>query len=173
MTWAQRCDLTTGILFGTQAALRVESDISRVITARFFGVGQFGSLASVGISLDDKGKMKLDETKLTAAFNSDAAALKTLFTDKNSGLAAKVSSVVEQLAGAKSSLLSSRSDSLTRIIDINNARIEDMNARLDRQRERLLLEFYNLEQTVAKFRDNLAALNSLQIIPPLTSSLRN
>jgi flagellar hook-associated protein 2 len=166
-------DLTTGILFGTQAALRVDTDISRVITSRFFGVGQFGSLAAVGINLDDKGRMTLDESKLTAAFNSDAAGLKTLFTDKNGGFAAKLNNVVEQLAGANGSLLSSRTDSLTRIIDINNARIDDMSARLDRQRERLLVEFYNLETTVAKFRDNLSALNSLQIIPPLTSNLRN
>jgi hypothetical protein len=39
---------------------------------------------------------------------------------------------------------------------------------LARQRERLLLTFYNLETTVSKLQDNLSALSSLQVIPPLT-----
>lgn len=162
-------DLTTGILFGTQAALRVDSDISRVITSRFFGVGQFESLSAIGISLDDKGKMKLDESKLNAAFNKDPAALKKLFTDKKSGFATKLNVVVEHLAGEKNSLLSSRTKSLTDIIDSNNKRIERMSDQLDRQRERLLIEFYNLETTVSKLKDNLSALSSLQVIKPLTS----
>ena len=83
-------DLTTGILFGTQAALRVDSDLSRVITSRFFGVGSFQSLEAIGISLDDKGKMSLDESKLSAAFAKDPDALKKLFTDETMGVAAKL-----------------------------------------------------------------------------------
>ena len=42
--------------------------------------------------------------------------------------------------------------------------------RLDRQREQLLEEFDALESTIANMKSNLTALNSLQIVPPLTSS---
>ena len=56
------------------------------------------------------------------------------------------------------------------VIEANNKRIEEMTARLDRQRERLLLQFYNIETTVARLQDNLTALSSLQIIPPLSST---
>jgi flagellar hook-associated protein 2 len=161
---------TTGILFGTTAALRVEDDLSHVITSAFFGVGKFQSLAAVGITLDDKGQMNLDEAKLTDAFNKDPAALKTMFTDKKLGVSAKLDTVVEQLAGAKNSVLASRTDSLTDIIDNNKKRITEMSDALDRQRELLMAQFDTLETTVANLQQNLSALSSLQVIAPLTLS---
>ena len=162
-------DLTTGILFGSNAALRTETDISRLVTGQYFGVGQFNSLAAVGISVDDKGQMALDETKLKAAFEKDPAAIKKLFTDDKRGFATKLDDAIDRLAGEQNSLLTARSNTLTKTIDANNDRLEVMSASLDRQRERLLLTFYNLETTVSRMKDNLSALSSLQIIPPLTS----
>ena len=47
-------ELTTGILFGAQVALRTDSDLGRVVTAQYFGVGQFTTLASVGITVDTR-----------------------------------------------------------------------------------------------------------------------
>jgi flagellar hook-associated protein 2 len=170
MTAFNKEDLTTGILFGTREALRVEADVTRLITSRFFGVGDFQSLEQVGISLDDQGQMELDEAKLTAAFDEDPQALKTLFTDETLGVAAKLDAALEQLAGKNDSLLSLRTETLTRIIDGNNDRITDMDELLARQRERLLLDFTRLESTVARLQENLSALAALQIIPPLTSS---
>jgi flagellar hook-associated protein 2 len=161
--------LTTGILFGTSQALQVDSHISNVLTSRFFGVGQFQSLAAVGISLDDKGKMSLDESKLNAAYNKDPEAVKTFFTDPKLGVSAKLDSVAEQLAG-KHSLLSSRVEALKTIIDANSKRIDQISDQLDRQRETLMNQFATLESTVARLKDNLNALSGLQIIPPLTSS---
>jgi flagellar hook-associated protein 2 len=166
-------DLSTGILFGTREALRVDADLSRVITSRFFGVGDFQSLEQVGISLDGKGKMILDEAKLKAAFASDQEGLKKLFTDENLGIAKKLDTAIEDLAGATGSLLSTRTETLSDIIDANIKRLETMDQVLARQRDRLLLEFYRIESTVARLQDNLTALSALQIIPPLTSSSNN
>lgn len=165
-------NLTTGILFGTSAALRVDSDLTHVVTSRFFGFGSFQSLESVGISLDDKGKMSLDETKLKAAFAKDPASLKKMFTDENRGVAKKLSDAIEQLAGKNNSVLTSRSTALTNIIESNDKRITTMDEVLTKQRDRLLTEFYRIESTVAKLQDSLAALSSFQVVPPLTSTRR-
>ncbi len=165
-------DMTTGILFGSNAALRTKTDLARLVTSQYSGVGQFSSLSAVGISLNDKGQMQLDEAKLKAAFEKDPAAIKKLFTDENRGFATKLDKEIEKLAGEKSSLLTARSDALTKIIDSNSKRLDKMTESLDRQRERLLLTFYNLETTISKMKDNLSALSSLQILPPLTSSQR-
>ncbi len=54
----------------------------------------------------------------------------------------------------------------------NNDRVTFMNDRLDRERERLLTMFAQLESTIAGMQQNLTALNGLQIVPPLTSSSR-
>jgi flagellar hook-associated protein 2 len=170
MTVYNADDQTTGILFGTQSALRVDSDLGHILTSRFFGVGKYQSLEAVGISLDDKGHMSLDEAKLSAAFAQNPNDLKKFFADDTLGVAKKISNVVEQLAGKDNSLLSSRTDALTRTIDANTKRIDDMSDRLDRQREQLLAEFDALETTVSNLKSNLTALNSLQLVPPLTSS---
>jgi flagellar hook-associated protein 2 len=163
-------NLTTGILFGTTEALQVDHNISNLITSRFFGVGQFQSLAAVGIGLDDKGKMSLDESKLNAAYDKDPDAVKKLFTDDKLGVSKKLDDVIEQLAGKDHSILSSRVDSLKDMIDANNKRIDQMSDQLDKQREALMNQFALLESTVAKLKDNLSALSSLQVIPPLTRS---
>jgi len=165
--------LTTGILFGSSAALRIDSDLSRAITSRYFGVGNFQSLEAIGISLDDKGKMSLNEAKLKAAFDKDPESLKKMFTDETRGVAKKLDVAIEQLAGANKSVLSSRSAALTTIIEANQKRIDGMDGILAKQRERLLTEFYRIESTIAKLQDNLTALASFQAVPPLTSSRRN
>ena len=133
-------------------------------------MGEFESLAAIGIKVDAKGKLELDEAKLTSAFKKNPTALKQLFADEDRGFVAKMNAVVEQLAGEDNSLLTARTDSLTRTIDSNNERLEDLSAQLDRQRERLLMQFYSIESMVAKLQSNLTALSALQIIPPLGSS---
>ncbi len=114
--------------------------------------------------------MTLDESKLKTAFDKNPAAIKKLFTDKDRGVAKKLSDTVEILAGEKNSLLTARTDSLTDMIDANNKRIDTMTDQLSRQRDTLLLQFYNLEATVSKLKNNLNALASLQVISPLTGA---
>ena len=44
---------------------------------------------------------------------------------------------------------------------------------LDRERERLLLQFYNLELAIGKQQANIDAITRIQPLPPLTSLSRN
>jgi flagellar hook-associated protein 2 len=133
-------------------------------------VGEFASLQSIGITFDDKGKLSLDATKLNAALAKNPEALKELFTDEIRGVAAKLKKAIDRLAGEDNSLLSTRAEFLADRIESQNERIEFMDARLERERERLLLQFTRLESTIASMRENLSALQSLQVIPPLTST---
>ena len=66
--------------------------------------------------------------------------------------------------------LAARAETLADTIEGNKARIASMDARLARQRERLLAQFFQLETTIASMQDDLTALSSLQVIPPLTGS---
>jgi flagellar hook-associated protein 2 len=159
--------LTIGILFGTSAALRVDSGLSQLISGRFFGVGSVDSLAVIGIRLNDKGKLDFDQTKFASALASDPDGVQRLFTEKDKGVAAKLSSEIERLAGVKNSLLSNRTESLVSTIESNNERIESLQLQLDRQRARLTADFQRIDTAIAKFQQNQAALSSLQIIPPL------
>lgn len=164
---------TTGILFGTTAALRVESDLNRVLTGRFFGFGQITSLESIGLGFDDKGKLKIDRQKLDQALAEDPGNVERFFTDKSRGVSAKVKAVIEQLAGEDDSMLGSRAETLADIIEANTERITFIDERLTRERDRLLLMFAQLESTIAGMQASLTALAGLQVIPPLTSTSRS
>ena len=169
LTAFSEVDLTTGLLFGTNEALRVDTELSRLVTNRYSGVGSFESLAEIGLSVNDKGKLQLDEGRLQEAFSDDAKSLQSLFTDPNDGIVAKFEKVIEQLAGEDNGLLTNRNDSLQATIDINLDRIERFNASLDRQREVLLLQFFQLEQVIAGLQSSQSALSSLLPLAPLVS----
>ncbi len=162
-------ELTTGILFGTNKVLRVESELTRLISGRFFGVGSLNSLEAVGLSLNDKGQLEFDQSKLTSTYNNDPEAVKSLFTADTLGVAAKFGAVLNRLAVDKTSTLATRINTLTIRIDNNNERIESMDEQLARQRERLLAEFFRIESVIADLQQGLSALSSLQILAPLTS----
>ncbi|MEX2172034.1 MAG: flagellar filament capping protein FliD [Pirellulales bacterium] len=164
--------LTTGILFGRSAALRVDSDLSHLISGRFLGIGQFESLEEIGVSLDDQGKLSIDEDQLLDAFANDPTALEQFFRDQESGIVAKFTSVANQLASGEQSLLSTQSETLTDKIERNQLRLEQFSAQLERQRERMLFEFARLEQTISRFQSNFSALQTLAAIPPLTTTRR-
>ena len=163
-------DFSTGVLFGTSAALRVDQDLSHVVSGQFFGVGSFNSLAAVGISLDNTGKLSLNTDKLQAAFTSDPASLQKLFTDPTSGVAAKFGDTLDTLVGDDNSVLPAQTQSLADTISTNKKKIQDMSDALDRQRETLLDQFAALESTVATLQANLQALSSFSPIAPLSAS---
>ena len=164
--------LTTGILFGSNETLRVDTDLSRLIGSKFFGVGQFNSLASIGISLDKSGQMQLDETKLNSAFQKAPDSVKSLFADDKYGIAKKLGDALDQLAGPNHSLLTARAEAISKTIESNNDRIQQISDRLDKQKQSLLAQFNALESTVAGLQSNLTALQSLQILSPISSSTR-
>ena len=163
-------ELTTGILFGSNDALRVETNLSRVLTDRYYGLGDVQSLEQIGISLDEEGMLELDKTKLQAAFDDDSEGLRDFFTTEETGFVATLDAMIDYLAGDDTSVLSNRSDTLQSKIDTNNERIEQYDESLESQREFLLAQFYQLELIIADLQQSQSALNALQPISPLVTS---
>jgi flagellar hook-associated protein 2 len=161
--------LTTGLLFGTNEALRVDTELSRLVTDKYFGLGSFESLADVGITVDDKGKLALDKTAFQAAFVDDPAGLQAFFgDDKNGGVVSKFDNVIKGLVGLDNGLLTRRTDALQNTIDSNVDRIADLDTYLERQRERMLLQYAQLESILADFQATQSALASFSPVAPLS-----
>ena len=161
--------LTTGLLFGTNEALQIDSRLSRLLTDRFTGLGSFQSLEQIGLGVGNDGKLVLNKSRLKSAFTSNPAGVQEFLGNSQNGVAAKISAAVDKLAGAEESLLAARSDSLQATIAANQDRIDRFTIQLEKQQERLFLQFYQLEQVIAKLQQSQSALQNLQIIPPLTS----
>lgn len=163
-------DQTAAILFGTAEALRLDSDLSNVLTSRFAGNGKVQSFSSLGITLNGDGKMVFDSTKLQDAFDSDPSSIEEFFTKENRGAGFKLDDAIESLVGVDNSLLVNSARTLTQRIDSNTERIAFFDDRLAKKREALEKTFYNLELAIGKLKNNQSALDQIQYIPPLGSS---
>ena len=160
---------TTGQLFGATEVLRVEQTLSRFVQQRSFASGRVQSLEQLGVSLDDKGKLKLDKTKLAKVIDTNLSDVQGFLTKDKTGFAARAKVVLDALVGEKNSVLVSRSQALQKTIDSSTNRSTALSARLDKERERLSKQFYDLETNLAKIKNNGSALNQLGIT---TSSTR-
>ena len=103
---------TTGLLFGSSEALRLESDLSRLITTRFSYTGPVQSMEDVGFSLDDKGKLSFDKTQFEKKVREAPEAVEKFFTQEETGVTARFSRITEQLAGRGNSVLMNRVSAL-------------------------------------------------------------
>lgn len=153
---------TVGLLFGSSEALRIETSFSRLLSGAVRGNGDIKSLAEVGLSLDEDGKLSLSEGKLKERLSTDAEAVEKFFTNKETGLAARLNQVAERIAGQDNSLLMRSSETLTRQIEQNSDRVESLNKRLENERERLLKQFYSVEEAIAKMQSNQDYISKIQ-----------
>ncbi|HEX5104732.1 MAG TPA: flagellar filament capping protein FliD, partial [Pirellulaceae bacterium] len=160
-------DGSKGILFGSSETLRLDAELARLVTGRYSGLGDVQSLAELGVSIDDQGKLSFDKSKLQARYDADPESVQKFFTDEDRGFGAKVDALIETLAGRDRSALVTRAQALQRQVETAEERVTRMTERLDRSRERLLLQFYRMEEAVARVQNQLTALSQLQILEPL------
>jgi flagellar hook-associated protein 2 len=168
LTYFNEADNTTGILFGTSEALRIDTGFTRLLSDRFNGVGSVKWLEELGLSLNSDGRLTFDQAVYQETFANDPESVEQLFTDENSGVVAKFKRLIDQLAGEHNSVLTSRTDAMRQTIDNNTRRIESMNQRLERERERLLGRFVAMEEAVARMQSDLNAVSAIAALPPLT-----
>lgn len=165
-TFYNESDGSSGLLFGSNVALRIDTQLGNLLTNRFAGLGKVQSLQQLGFDVDDTGKLSLDANKFRLSFATDPEAVENFFTEETNGFGDRVFDLTEQFAGVGSSLLVSRAQTLQSRAELNTDRIKLMTERLDRRQQQLLLKFYNLETTIGKLQNNLTALNDVQYIGP-------
>jgi flagellar hook-associated protein 2 len=170
LTYFNETDQSVGTLFGSSETLRIDNDLSSLLTDRYFATDSIRSLREVGIKTKGDGAIEVDVDVLKAAFAADPEAVEEFFTAETNGVAARFHDVIESLAGEGTSLLVNRAQALQAKVDIFNARIDQMNERLERERERLEIEFYRLELAISEMQSNTSFLSALQPITPYSGS---
>jgi len=170
LTFFNETTQSTGTLFGSSETLRIDNDLSSLLTDRYFASDSIRSLREIGIKTKDDGTIEVDVDTLKAAFAADPEAVEQFFTAETSGVAARFHDVIESLAGEDSSLLVNRAQALQAKADTFSARIDQLNEQLERERERLEIEFYRLELAISEMQSNTSFLSALQPITPYTGS---
>jgi flagellar hook-associated protein 2 len=150
-----------GLLFGSSETLRIQTGYSRLLSGRVVGAGDLKSIGQVGLGFSDTGKLELSTSKLQKAIENGSQDVEEFFSTSDSGLAAKLDSLAEKLAGETNGMLLNRSETLSTQIEFNNDRIESLNERLENERERLLRQYYSMEQAIAKIQSNQQAVSQI------------
>lgn len=152
---------TTGVLFGSSALQNLQGDIfNKVTNFRNVPGGSLNSLSSMGITLDDKGKLSVTDN---AAFEKALAKpddLKKLFTDKDNGIATNMRSYVDQQTSVVSGTITLEDKRLTAQYDDLTASIERTKAKATRTEQRLREIFLNLESSLSSIKSQGAAISA-------------
>lgn len=164
LTFYDQEEQKVGLLFGSTEALRIETGYTRLLSGKLRNEGDIESLRGVGISFTDQGKLKLDSAALKEAMAENPDDVETFFADEDTGLAHRLSDLADRIAGEGTSLLLNRSDTLGKQIQRNASRVESMNERLESERQRLLKQYYRMEEAIAKIQSNQSYINQIQSV---------
>ena len=170
-----------GVLFGSATVQQNQDALGLFAGRAYAGVGSLKTLASVGVSIGQDGKLKLDTDKLTTALATNPDDVRTLFTTNVKAVAADVSATppvvgspaVKGVGATLSDLLDRFTDAQTGVIFKSTDAINTQETQLkDRQtalaalvlskKERLIRQFAKLEVTISGLKSQGNALSSFQ-----------
>ena len=136
---------TASVLADDPTAMQLASDLPAIFSGQISGVGSVQSLAQLGITFNQDGSLSFDSSQLQNLYASNPNDVKQFFTQKTSGFAVQLDTLVNNLAGQNNSLLSTRMNSISDMMSQNSDKITSLNTMLDNQRQLLYNQFYQME----------------------------
>lgn len=158
-----------GPLLGDSVLRGVQSQIRQQFSESVSG-GNFGTLAELGITTDEKGHLNIDNAELDDALNADFESVSQLFASEN-GLAKSLSTVLERYLDTDGILTSRTAGLQSRIEDISGDR-ESLNRRLASVEARYLSQFSAMDVLVGQLQSLGSYLSSQLASLPEPNSIR-
>lgn len=159
---------TGGALQGDFTARQIMNDIRSILRTTVDN-GEYSSLFSMGIEIDQYGKMSIDSTKLDEVLTTRPDALTGLLSS-DEGIAGKLDERLDealQLGG----IIDTRTSRLTESIDDIDLERLDLEERLSLLETRMLNQFIAMDTLVAQYNNTGSYLaNQLAALPGFTSS---
>jgi flagellar hook-associated protein 2 len=163
---------TAGPLLGDAGLRNILFQIRREFGA-LPGNETFGTLADLGITIELDGKLAVDSAALDAALTQDVAAAGALFSDASSGLAPRLSAMLEPYLQTGGTLDARRDGLQTSIDDITDRR-EALQQRLVALEQRLFRQFNALDGLLAQLQSTSGFLQQqLDSLPGFTTLTNN
>src|SRR4051812_6873301 len=140
-----------GPLLGDSLLRTIESEVRNKLTDRVGGLtGNYQSLASIGVTTNKDGTLKLDSAKLTAALNNDYDGVAKIFASEN-GVAARMKAAIEPRLAADSEM-DVRSKRLgTQSVDLQK-QLAELDTKMSGVQTRLLKQFNALDSLLAQMQ---------------------
>ncbi len=145
-------------LNGDSTVRSIEQGLSRLISSPIDGLedasGNSLQLSDLGIKTQRDGTLTLDDGDLDEALAADFAQVAKYFVGDatNDGIATLLSDAIDGYIDGSDSLLEIRKDGIEDVIELNDKRIEDLEAYLERFEANLQQQFTLLESTMSEIR---------------------
>jgi flagellar hook-associated protein 2 len=148
-----------GPLLGDAMLRNIDSQVRKLISSPVAGVnGNYTTLASLGITTQADGKLKLDTVRFNAALAASPGAVSDIFTSSN-GVAVKLADFM----GSKTSVtgeLTARSSNITdTLVDLKDQQ-DALSARMKVIEQRYFKQFNALDTMLAQMNTTASSLDS-------------
>jgi flagellar hook-associated protein 2 len=167
-----------GILQGDATARILQARLQNFLHSPVSGVASaVNTLSALGVSADEDGKLSLDSTVFTAAYEADREDVVQFFTQTTAGsegFAVQVDSFLDGYLQSTSGLLSAKADGLERSVEHIEDQIERMGLRLMKREEVLRKQFESLELLMGQFQNTSGVLSQqLDALSNLNAQIYN
>ncbi|HNQ23862.1 MAG TPA: flagellar filament capping protein FliD [Phycisphaerae bacterium] len=151
-----------GTLFGDATVESVRNRLLRVFLRTFEDVPtEFSRPVNVGLALGSGNQLEFDEDKFRDAYAANPKDVETLFTQADTGFAAVLDDLLDELTRSSDGVLARHEEQLTKQQDNLNDRITALQTLVDAKQARLEAQFTALESVLSNLQSQQSALTSL------------
>ena len=156
-----RYDVATGAagsLLGDAMLRNIDSQVRKVISSPVAGVnGSYTTLASLGLTTQADGKLKLDPVRFNAALAANPGAVSDIFTSSN-GVAVKLADLMASKTSVKGELTVRSSNVTDSLVDLK-VQQDSLNARMKVIEQRYFKQFNALDTLLAQMNTTATTLD--------------
>ena len=157
-----RYDVSTqaaGTLLGDSMLRNIESQVRNLVSSPVAGVsGNYTTLASLGITTQADGKLKLDPVRFNAALEASPGAVSDIFTSEK-GVAVRLADLMASKTSATGELTTRSSNITDSLVELKDQQ-DVLNARMKVVEERYFKQFNALDTLLAQLNTTATSLDS-------------
>ncbi|QFU00145.1 Flagellar hook-associated protein 2 [Halomonas sp. THAF5a] len=152
-------DNTSGELIGDRTVRNIESDMTRDLTSSVAG-GEVSLMSQLGVSLNEKGRLELDEDKLDEIVAANPEQLADFFAgaDEAGGLAGRMDATLGRFLGEDGLIASAIEGSESQVESLDRRYVR-MEQSVDRTVERYRAQFGQLDAMIANMNQTSSYLS--------------
>jgi flagellar hook-associated protein 2 len=150
---------SAGALLGDAMLRNIDSQVRKLISTPVAGVnGNYNTLASLGITTQADGKLKLDTVRFNAALADNPGAVSDIFTSSN-GIAVKLADFMGSKTAVTGELTARSSNITDTLVDLKDQQ-DALNARMKVIEQRYFRQFNALDTLLGQMNTTASALDS-------------
>jgi flagellar hook-associated protein 2 len=150
---------SAGTLLGDAMLRNIDSQVRKLVSSPVSGVnGSYTTLASLGITTQADGKLKLDPVRFNAALAANPGAVSDIFTS-DKGVAVKLADLMGEKTSVKGELTVRSSNITDSLVDLKDQQ-DALNARMKVIQDRYFKQFNALDTLLGQLNNTASSLDS-------------